>query len=176
MYVTERMTTARREIAHNAKQKGVLPLIKLGGMQRFYLQGAAAPVPPLAWQSAGVTTLNSIFCTLPSRDNGTASFSATRRAGVLPLIELCGMRMFCLLEGKDTVPVSSPQTPYLYTHIFQADYGRQVLRKLFATFVFCFALWAISRLAVIIRSVTYIVCSFARSLQNVTLPHTASQK
>ena len=74
MYVTERMTPARREIAHNAKQKGVLPLI-----------------------------------------------------------ELCGMQRFCLLEGKDTVPVSSPQTPYLYTHIFQASRGRQFLRKLFAT-------------------------------------------
>ena len=49
MYVTERMTTARREIAHNAKQKGVLPLIELCGMQRFYLQGAtAAPCPPAA--------------------------------------------------------------------------------------------------------------------------------
>jgi hypothetical protein len=43
------------------------------------------------------------------------------------------MQMFCLLEGEDTVPVSSPQTPYLYTHTFQADYGRQFLRKLFAT-------------------------------------------
>ena len=32
MYVTERVTTARREIAHNAKQKGMLPLIKFGGM------------------------------------------------------------------------------------------------------------------------------------------------
>ena len=38
-----------------------------------------------------------------------------------------------MLEGKDTVPVSSPQTPYLYTHIFQASRGRQFLRKLFAT-------------------------------------------
>ena len=37
------------------------------------------------------------------------------------------------MRGKDTVPVSSPQTPYLYTHTFQADYGRQFLRKLFAT-------------------------------------------
>ena len=43
------------------------------------------------------------------------------------------MQRFCLLEGEDTVPVSSPQTPYLYTHTFQADYERQFLRKLFAT-------------------------------------------
>ncbi len=43
------------------------------------------------------------------------------------------MQRFCLLEGEDTVPVSSPQTPYLYTHTFQADYGRQFLRKLSAT-------------------------------------------
>ena len=67
------------------------------------------------------------------RDNGTASFSATRRAGVLPFTFLSWYAEFRLLEGKDTVPVSSPQTPYLYTHTFQADYGRQFLRKLFAT-------------------------------------------
>ena len=41
---------------------------------------------------------------------------------------------------------------------------------------FCFALWVISRLADVAHSVTYIVCSFVRALQNVTLPHTASQK
>ena len=41
---------------------------------------------------------------------------------------------------------------------------------------FCFALWAISRLACVARSVTYIVCSLPGALQNVTLPHTAAQK
>jgi len=41
---------------------------------------------------------------------------------------------------------------------------------------FCFALWAISRLACVARSVTYIVCSLPSALQNVTLPHTAAQK
>ena len=46
----------------------------------------------------------------------------------------------------------------------------------FSKSVFCFALWAIPRLAGVARAVTYIVCSFACSLQNPALPHTAVQK
>ena len=49
MYVTEQVTTARREIAHNAKQKGVLPLIKFGGMQSSVCLRGRTPFrfPPL---------------------------------------------------------------------------------------------------------------------------------
>ena len=48
--------------------------------------------------------------------------------------------------------------------------------KLLFKSVFCFALWSIPHLAGVARAVTYIVCSFACSLQNPALPHTAVQK
>ncbi|MBE6358607.1 MAG: hypothetical protein E7057_05095 [Lentisphaerae bacterium] len=48
--------------------------------------------------------------------------------------------------------------------------------KLFSKAFFGFALWSMPRLAGVARAVTYIVCSFACSLQNPALPHTAVPK
>jgi len=61
-------------------------------------------------------------------------------------------------------------------HLFLYFLITRVFAKLLFKSVFCFALWSIPRLAGVARAVTYIVCSFACSLQNPGLPHTAVQK
>ena len=75
--------------------------------------------------------------------------------------------------------VSSPHTPQpLRTH-FPSGFSATVSTAVYAGgFVgrptTDIALWAYLRLACVARSVTYTVCSFACSLQNSNLPHTAS--
>ena len=93
---------------------------------------------------------------------------------------LCSLRRFCLHEGiGNRSTVSSPHTPQpLRTH-FPSGFSATVSTAVYAG---CFvgrpttdiALWAYLRLACVARSVTYTVCSFACSLQNSNLPHTAS--
>ena len=74
-------------------------------------------------------------------------------------------------EGQPAEP-NHPKKEKPRGKFFHWGFAKLFSQKAF----FGFASWSMPRLAGVARAVTYVVCSFACSLQNPALPHTAVQK